>query len=433
MIETQFTLYKILIDEIKNMKIKILMIASICLSTTAFAGGYRVATQGQNALGMGHTGVAMTDSAEVVFFNPAGMSLLETDTNISAGTTLISGITKYQNTAANVSAETNNPIGTPFNLYFAKKLNHNMSYGFGVYTPYGNTVEWEKDWAGSHLVNNIKLQTIYVQPTISYQFNDQFSIGIGPTYTIGSIEFNRNLTTALVDANGDRANVTVEASNITAWGYNIGFLAKPMKQFSIGLSYRSRVDMQARGEKADFENIPASQQAAFPDTTFDADLVLPAELTLGISINLGASTVVALDVNRTYWSAYKSLDLAFNNSAGTSVNPRNYNDVNIYRIGIQQKIGNTLTLRGGAYYDDSPISPGYYTPETPRNDSIGLTAGASYAVTKNIAIDLSFLYLMFDEFNGSYNFYDQSGTTISFAGDYKSSVIAGGFGLNYKY
>ncbi len=415
------------------MKLRILMIVSMCLSTTTFAGGYRVATQGQNALGMGHTGVAMTDSAEVVFFNPASMSLLETDTNISAGTTLISGITKYQNTIANVSAETNNPIGTPFNLYFAKKFNQNASYGLGVYTPYGNTVEWEKDWAGSHLVNNIKLQTIYIQPTMSYQFNNQFSIGIGPTYTLGSIEFNRNITTALVDANDDRANVTVEASNITAWGYNVGFLAKPIQPLSIGVSYRSRVDMKARGEKADFENIPASQQAALPDTTFDADLVLPAELTVGLSVNLGSGTVLAADINRTYWSAYKSLDLEFNNSAGTSLNPRNYNDANIYRVGIQQKIGNSLTIRGGAYYDDSPISPGYYTPETARNDSLGLTAGISYMVSKRIAIDASFLYLMFDEFNGSYDFYDQSGTLISFGGDYKTSVIAGGFGLNYKY
>ena len=54
---------------------KIIMItASLCMATSAHAGGYRVSLQGQKALGMGHTGVAMSDSSEVVFFNPAGMS-----------------------------------------------------------------------------------------------------------------------------------------------------------------------------------------------------------------------------------------------------------------------------------------------------------------------------------------------------------------------
>lgn len=405
----------------------------MCVATSAFAGGYRVALQGQKALGMGHTGVAMTDSSEVVFFNPAGMVFLKNEMDISGGVTLIDSEAKYQNQDTNTTAQTDNPIGTPISFYLSTKYNEKIAYGVGVYTPYGNSVEWPTDWAGSHLVNSIELKAIYIQPTISYKFNDQYSIGFGPTYVVGGVEFNRNLSTALVDENGNRSNVTIEASGITAWGYNIGFLAKPTKKYSVGISYRSQVDMKARGESANFQNIPTSMQSAFPDTTFDADLVLPAELTLGIAYNFSPETVLAFDINRTYWGAYESLDVQFNNSAGLSSNPRNYKDVNIYRLGIQHNLSEKTTIRGGAYYDESPIQDGYFTPETPRNDSLGLTAGASYYVTKSLELDFSFLYLMFDEFNGSYDHYDQSGTTISFAGDYKSQVIAIGFGLNYKY
>jgi len=42
-------------------------------SASMFAGGYRVSVQGQKQLAMGHTGVAVVNSAEVTFFNPAGM------------------------------------------------------------------------------------------------------------------------------------------------------------------------------------------------------------------------------------------------------------------------------------------------------------------------------------------------------------------------
>ena len=74
------------------MKTKILIVASMCMATNAFAGGYRVALQGQKALGMGHTGVAMSDSSEVVFFNPSAMSFLENDYDISGGITLIDSV-----------------------------------------------------------------------------------------------------------------------------------------------------------------------------------------------------------------------------------------------------------------------------------------------------------------------------------------------------
>ena len=100
---------------------------------------------------------------------------------------------------------------------------------------------------------------------------------------------------------------------------------------------------------------------------------------------------------------------------------------------MQHKANDKLIVRGGVYFDNSPIKEGYFTPETPRNDSIGSTAGASYEVTENMELDFSFLYLRFKEFEGSYDHYDQSGTIISFGGDYKTSVTAIGFGLNYKY
>jgi len=247
------------------LKIKILLIVCLYLSTHAFAGGYRVSTQGQKALGMGHTGVAITESSEVVFFNPAGMSFLASDTDISVGITGIDSLTKYQNAESNVIAETDNPLGTPFNVYYAKKYDATTSYGLGIYTPYGNTVEWPTDWPGSHLVNNISLKTFYIQPTVSYKISDKFSFGFGPTYVIGEVKFNRNLSTSLADENGNRANVTIEAAGLSSLGFNAGFLLKPTKQFAIGVSYRSEVAMKARGEDADFENVPVSAQGRFPD------------------------------------------------------------------------------------------------------------------------------------------------------------------------
>lgn len=410
-----------------------LIIISGCLASSAMAGGYRVALQGQKALGMGHTGVAMADSAEVVFFNPGGMTQLKAGTEFTGGLTLLEAETLYQNEQTNSAAETDTPMATPVNGYYTQRLSEELSWGLGVYTPYGSSVEWEKDWQGSHLVNDIELKTLFIQPTIGYQINEKYSVGFGLAYVIGLVNFNRNLSTSLTDEDGNRSNVTIDASNVDAWGANLGFLANVNDELSIGVSYRTEITLEARNESADFQNIPASLQSTFPDTTFDADLILPAELTLGMSYALNGSTTLAFDINRTFWSAYEDLTVKFDNGAGTSINLRNYKDANIYRFGVQHQFNQQWVLRGGIYFDESPVRDGYFAPETPRNDSIGYTAGASYKYSENLELDVSLLILTFDETDNSYDFYEENGNTIPFEGTYDSSVTSIGFGLSYRY
>ena len=69
---------------------KVVLLAVFALITAVtYAGGYRVSLQGNKALAMGHTGVAVVNSAESVFFNPAGLVYLENKLSISAG---VSGV-----------------------------------------------------------------------------------------------------------------------------------------------------------------------------------------------------------------------------------------------------------------------------------------------------------------------------------------------------
>ncbi len=416
------------------MKKLYLIFISSCLASSAMAGGYRVALQGQKALGMGHTGVAMTDSSEVVFFNPGGMTQLEADTDITGGITLLDGETLYQNEQINASAGTDNPLGTPIDFYYASRISSEMSWGIGVFTPYGNTVEWLTDWEGSHLVNSIELKTLFIQPTIAYQINDSYSVGFGLAYVNGLVNLNKNLSDSLADANGNRSNVTLDASNVDAWGANLGLMARVSEELSLGFNYRTKIDLKARNKSADFQNIPTSLQSIFTDTTFDADLVLPAELTIGLAYQYSDQTTLAFDINRTFWSAYEELTVEFDNNAPTSTNLRNYKDANIYRFGVQHQFDDQWTLRGGIYIDESPVRDGYFAPETPRNDSIGYTAGASYQYNENLEFDVSLLILTFDETNNSYDYYqDSGGTTIPFGGTYDSSATAIGFGLSYRY
>lgn len=416
---------------------KFLVVAVLALSSAVtYAGGYRVSVQGQRALAMGHTGVAVVNSAELGFFNPAGLVYLENRLTVSAGVSAVFSDVAWQNEQTGEIARTDNPAGTPFYFNASYKLKDWLAVGLSVYTPYGSTVEWEDDWAGSHLVNNIELRAIYVQPLVSVKVAEWFSLGGGPIYVSGAVNFNRNLTRTLTDIEGNRSNVTVDASGVSEWGWSASAMFTPTKDLRLGVNYRSEITMNAEGGEADFENVPDTPLAPFEDTTFDASLPLPAELTVGLSYQLNEKWLLAFDYNRTYWGVYKSLDLNFADpNIPDSQNPRNYQDSNTWRFGAQYDATDKLVLRAGYYLDESPVQPGYFAPETPRNDSMGFTAGLSLDVTSKLAIDASFAYIRFDEVDATYDpnpsdFPDYEG--VPFGGTYKSVAFIPGLGVTYK-
>jgi long-chain fatty acid transport protein len=414
---------------------KIILLAVFSLATAVtYAGGYRVSLQGQKSLAMGHAGVAVVNSSELVFFNPAGLVYLENKLNISVGVSGVFSNISYQNEATGANAVTDSPTGTPLYFYASYKATDWLAVGLGVYTPFGSSVEYEDDWAGSHLVNNIDLQAIYIQPTVSIKVNDKLSFGGGFIFVSGSVAFNRNLNRTLSDLEGNRSEITVDASGVSATGWTASAMFNPTEKLRIGATYRSEIIVEARGGEAIFENVPNSPLTPFPSSTkFDADLPLPAEMTVGLSYQFTDKWLFAFDLNTAFWDVYESLDLTFEDpNVPDSVNPRNYKNASTYRFGLQYDATEMFTLRAGYYFDESPVQDGFFSPETPRNDSNGYTAGLTFNVGERFEIDASFLYLHFKEVDASYDSYFENGQAVPFGGTYKSNAFIPGLGVTYK-
>jgi long-chain fatty acid transport protein len=412
---------------------KILLFAVLTMATAImYAGGYRVSLQGNKSLAMGHTGVGVV-SSESLFFNPAGMVLSGDKFSVSIGGFGVFSNVAYQNETTGASARTDSPVGTPVYAYISYKATDWLALGLGVYTPYGSTVEYEDDWAGSHLVNNIDLQAIFIQPTVSIKLHDYFSIGGGPIFVSGSVNFNRNLSRTLTDIDGNRSEVTIDADGVTATGWTAGLMFSPSEKLNIGFNYRSEIILEAEEGTAVFENIPNSPLTPFADTNIAAELPLPAELTVGLSYKFCDKWMFNFDFNRAFWDVYESLDIDFEDpNIPDSFNARNYKNSSTYRFGLQYEATEMFTLRAGYYFDESPVRDGFFAPETPRNDSNGYTAGLTFNVSDRFQIDASFLYLHFNEVDASYDAYTENGVAAPFRGTYKSNAFSPGLGLTYK-
>jgi long-chain fatty acid transport protein len=391
-----------------------------------FAGGFQVNLQGNKQTGMGHLGTALTLGASNVYFNPGSMSFLEDDFSAELGASFITAKVAFQDQSTGITERTDNPLGTPFYVYGAYKINEKLSAGIGVYTPYGSTVDWGENWSGKEQIQDIKLQAIYIQPTLSYKLTDKLGFGAGLNVVLGSVELNRSLGGSV----GNDNTVNLKGST-TAFGFNTGLYFQATEDLSIGLTYRSQVDVELTEGDADF-NVNPIVGLGVKDTKFSATLPLPATTTLGFGYKVNDKLLVSLEGSFVQWSAYESLDFDFEVNSPTlpdSKNPRNYEDAFIIRVGAQYSASDKLDVRAGFYYDQSPVQDDFFSPETPNSDNIGLTLGASFEASERFGIDASFLYIIGMERES----YGPTGIGGTFGGKYASRSYIPGIGLHYNF
>lgn len=418
----------------------------LLLATTAvFAEGYQVNLQSTKQLGMGHTGVAQKLGAEGMHFNPATMSYIDNYEVSLGGTGIISKV-KFNGTVntKNTTAETDNPIGTPIYGYFGcNVLNHKLFAGVSVTNPYGSTLDWGVDWPGAMFIQQIKLQTFSFQPTLSYKILDNLSVGAGVMITTGS----ENVTKALIrDVTSSKSYCSVELDGKakTMYGYNVGILYEPFKNFSIGVSYRS--EMTANVDKGDSKLSFMSDEirdvimnnpnyapyrpmlAVFNNTKFSAELPLPANLTIGASYNHN-NWLFTAEAQMVFWEKYKELIFNFDNPKFVNINTKKYKNTTIFRVGTSYSGLDSWVFRGGFYYDPTPVNKEFYSPETPGANKLGLTAGISWAVSPNIDINGAFAYVFGKMKKASIT--EPGAGTIT--GEYKSSAANISLGAAFRF
>ncbi len=402
-------------------KITLLLLSSFFLSMTVFAGGYQVRLQGNKQNGMGLVGTSLNMGSSSIFYNPGALSLMKDRLHFELGASGVMSNIDFQMAGTNSNWQTENPTSTPFYVYGAGKVNDMITVGVGVYTPYGSTAKWADDWAGKLLIQNISLSAIFVQPTISFNFNDKFGIGGGFIFAIGNVEINKAINYS------NDANANLKGST-TSYGYNLGAFYKATDKLSFGVDYRSKITMKMEGGDATF-TVPTALQTTIPtDNKFNAELPLPANLDFSVSYQATEKLLLAFELDWVMWGTYESLDFTFEQQGAllNSSNPRNYKDTYIPRIGAQYALNEKFNLRAGMYYDQSPTDEKYFTPETVSLNTFAYTLGLSFMPTEKLSIDASFLQLFGQKSEKEY-------TPDNFNGTYQVITYIPGIGVSYRF
>jgi long-chain fatty acid transport protein len=400
----------------------------LCLAAnTAFGGGYQVGLHSMRNIGMGLIGTSLSYDASSLFYNPGGAAFVNEKWSFSGGVSLLMARCTFQPLNVMEQAHLEQQMNTPLYFYAAFKPTTNLSIGIAINTPYGNSLSWGEKWQGRYLIQDLSFKAFTFQPTVSYKIKNVVGIGVGLVYAYGSVDMNKAIP--LQGATGD-GKLNINGST-GSFGFNAGIMVHPEKGWSLGLDYRSKIEMSVKGAEATF-TVPPSLSTNFPaNNKVDVMLPLPANLDFGASYEFGKTNQWLIGMNLCYvfWSTYDSLVFDFETktpAVNRTASPALYIDQLIVRLGAQYKINKMVTARIGGYYDPTPVSSDYLNPQTPSMNQIGMTCGISVYPTKGLSIDAAFLYILGIERSGTFS-------PDNFAGTYSNALYSPGIGLTYNF
>ncbi|MBW4561339.1 MAG: outer membrane protein transport protein [Mojavia pulchra JT2-VF2] len=434
-----------------NLSLVPLFMALIVNATANFAlaGGFALNEQSVKTLGNAFAGsAASADDASTIFFNPAGLTRLP-DTSVVGGTYVIFPYVSFQNQGSRVV--TGQPLtggnggdagvdAIVPNLYAAWSVSDRVKLGIGINVPYGLTTQYDNDWVGRYHAVESKLITYNINPTIAAKVSDNFSVGAGLNIQYAEATLSNAIDFGLIGRSVGLPTQSQQADGFVKvtgsdWsvGYNLGVMYEPSKSTRIGLSYRSPITQDIRGN-ADFtvpDNLRIlTARGQFTDTGASAVLNLPDTLSLAVYHELNPRVSVVGDVTWTHWSRFQELRVRFDNPAqADSVQPENWNDTYRVGIGLNYAVNDQLTLRTGISYDPSPISNEYNTPRLPGGDRTLIGFGATYRPSDSFDLDFGYLHVFSDD--SSIN---QSSTTAgTLTGKFESAVDVFGLQVNWRF
>jgi len=424
------------------------------------AEGYQLNLNSTKQAGMGNAGVALKLGAESMIYNPAGLSFMKGSVDLSAGVTGVKSFITYTN--GNDKFETKNPLGTPLFFYAGFKITQNLAAGVSLNNPAGNSIHWPDNWKGATIVQNSSLQAFSAQPTLSFKFlDDKVSIGVGAMIMWGNFSNSKALIPAnglaalvpLVPSLGQYADVVPVSAKLSGdakinYGFNVGVLFSPVPSFSIGVSYRSKVDLKVDKGNTDINYADEqlkqiiSNLAAYGVTippldqgTFSASMPIPSNINVGVSFKPSDNFLLTAEVQRVGWGAFKELVIQYDEKVGNfkSVLPKEYSNTLIYRIGGQWTAFPSFDVRLGFYYDTTPVNKDWcYSPETPGSNKMAFTCGYSWRLFTGFSFDFALTYSHGAKTTGYFSESPVSSAT-GFGGDYKVHAFLPSVGLSYYF
>lgn len=429
-------------------------------SAPASGAGFAIMEQSVKELGQAFSGAPTnTEDGSMVFFNPAAMSQVR-GRLVSVSGYLIAPSVTFKNSASQLS-----PLvgGAPLqggnggdsaslvvipNFYYVQSLTERIAFGLGVNTPFGMRNRYNSDWQGRYQAIESELETININPALSLKMTEKISFGAGfniqylRAKLTNAIDFGTVCLQALgpvpcssqglLPQTAD-GHVALKGDSI-GLGYNFGIFYTPNQDTRLGVSYRSKIDHNVKGN-ANFSTpgraVALTQNGSFIDTNGRTSVTMPDNVMFGFYHRINSRWAISADALWTRWSHIQELRTEFSSTQPDEVQNLKWKDTWRYAFGISYfSQTDKWTFRTGFAYDQSPVpNSRLRSPRIPDNDRYWLTAGFTYALLENINLHGAYAHLFLAD--PSINRSGATGDRL--IGEYSEQINIVGLQLDWRF
>ncbi|QOP41979.1 OmpP1/FadL family transporter [Sulfurimonas marina] len=354
---------------------------SIITATALMASGYKIPETSSNAVALGAATIAHNhENADASYYNPAKMVFMK-DTNHLEVNLMYIGLDKikYEGTVSGAGPSTWNlesekeDFLVPSLHYVSPKLGDNGArIGVSVVVPGGLSKRWQSVPA-NNFAEEFSLEIVEINPTVAFQVTDKLGFAFG----FRVIDTKGVVNNAYYDMEGDS----------TDYGYNLALAYQPTSDLELGLTYRSNINLNVNGT--------TTKVLAGNNGGVDVSVPLPAALSVAAAYTLPSDTTIEVVYEKTFWSAYNSLDFSFedptaNIALGNSIE-KDWKDTNAFRLGVTQELTD-LTIMAGLVIDQTSAPERTVGFELPGTDTRSVALGGRYKINETFDFGVSALY-----------------------------------------
>jgi len=283
------------------MKKSLLILCVFILSSgIALSNGLSLNSPGPKALGMGGAFVGVADDLSAIYWNPAGLTQTKVP-NISIFYTGIMPTSTYKMEQMEIDAKTESKLHHAPGFFAAMpcQLVEGVTLGLGVFIPAGLGTEWVgKDLtafsSGEEYEWMSQIGVVEISPTIAYEINDMFSVGAA-----------FNIHYGMVDIKQFNVGQYEEESTGMGYGVTIGAMFKPVKDFSIGVTFKSEnsIAFEGTAKNSALSGLYPTFGLTYKDADISRDLAWPMWIGGGVAYKVMDNLTIAVDVQYSQWSA----------------------------------------------------------------------------------------------------------------------------------
>lgn len=314
--------------------------------------GSRIPNQDPAAIARGNAFAATADNPSALYYNPAGITQLEGH-NLQLGSLVYFNIYVDYKSPAGAKTENDTSILPVPHLYYAySPADSPLSYGFGVYAPFGLGVKWHDDAPFATAGLESKLSYITINPVVAYQVGPSLSVAIGPNINYSQAKLRQQATGAIPGS-----SFTFEGDDI-GFGFNAGVLWQPHAQWSFGLNYRSASTIDYEGDGT-FSPVPPLPSK----TDSSAEFKFPQIISGGVSYRPTPDWNLEVNVD---WADWDTLNTVAIKNVGPL--PLNWESSFFYEAGVTRFLGEGYFMSAGYFFSEASTPDDNFTPIVPDTD-----------------------------------------------------------------